>query len=125
METNRIFANMWRIIEKAKKNKILLDSIELDYEGSDENFQESFLNNFQMKFKEESEGKVDLKNCQYIVLFSNDLGIDREYEVNSFDSLISTVNELSEMILGDTSAYIISCGDKNNVFSFSFAGVRE
>lgn len=125
METNRIFANMWRIIDKAKRENISLDSIELDHEGSDHHFQEEFLNSFKEKFKEAAEGKEDLENRRYYVAFFNDIDVRREYEVGSFDSLVSIISEISDMVLGDTSAYVVSCRDEHDEISFSFAGIRE
>ena len=125
METNRIFANMWRMIEKVKRENINLDSIELDHEGSYHHFQEEFLNSFKEKFEESAEGKENLENRHYYVSFFNDIDVRREYEVRSFDSLVSIISEISDMVLGDTSAYIISCRDEHDEISFSFAGIRE
>ena len=125
METNRIFANMWRMIEKVKRENINLDSIELDHEGSDHHFQEEFLNSFKEKFAESAEGKENLENRRYYVSFFNDIDVRREYEVRSFESLVSRRSEISDMVLGDTSAYIISCRDEHDEISFSFAGIRE
>ena len=125
METNRIFANMWRMIEKVKRENINLDSIELDHEGSDHHFQEEFLNSFKEKFEESAGGKENLENRHYYVSFFNDIDVRREYEVRSFDSLVSIISEISDMVLGDTSAYIISCRDEHDEISFSFAGIRE